>query len=121
MNKRLFVGGIPYTLNDQGLSDLFAKVGTVVSATVIMDKFSGRSKGFGFVEMTTEEEAQKAIDELNGTEVEGRKIIVNEARPLEDRPRSDFRGGGRDDRGGDRRGGGGGRGGSRGGGGFKRW
>lgn len=116
MNKRLFVGGLPFSLNDQALSDLFAKVGTVVSATVIMDKFTGQSKGFGFVEMSTEEEAEKAIKELNETEVGGRKIVVNEARPREDRPAGDFnRGGGRDFRGGrDNNRGGGGRN-------FKRW
>ncbi len=100
MNKRLFVGGLPWAVNDQQLNEIFAKVGTVVSANVIIDKFSGRSKGFGFVEMSTEEEAQKAIDELNDTEVDGRKIIVNEARPLEERPRNDFHGGGRGGHGG---------------------
>jgi len=77
------------------LQELFTKVGTVVSAKVIIDRSTDRSKGFGFVEMSTEEEAQKAIQELNNAEVEGRKIVVNEARPMEDRPRNDFnRGGG---------------------------
>lgn len=112
MGKRLFVGGLPFAMGDQDLSALFASAGTVVSANVIMDKFSGRSKGFGFVEMSTDEEAQNAIQTLNNTEVQGRNIVVNEARPMEDRPRRDFGGGGRDsggrnDRGGnDRRGGG---------------
>lgn len=107
MGKRLFVGGLSYSATSDQLKDLFSQVGTVVSANVIMDKYSGQGKGFGFVEMTTEEEAQKAIDTLNGTELEGRKIAVNEARPLEPRPQGGF-GGGRDDgRGGrdDRRGG----------------
>lgn len=94
MNKRLFVGGLPFSLNSQGLNDLFAKVGTVVSADVIMDKFTGQSKGFGFVEMSSDEEAQKAIETLNNTEVEGRKIVVNEARPREERSGGDFRSGG---------------------------
>lgn len=107
MGKRLFVGGLPYQVTSDQLKDLFSQVGTVVSVNVIMDKYSGQSKGFGFVEMTTEEEAQKAIDTLNGTELEGRKIAINEARPLEPRPQGGF-GGGRDDRRGgrdDRRGG----------------
>lgn len=76
-------------MNDQALADHFAQCGTVVSATVIIDKFSGRSKGFGFVEMSTPEEAQKAIETLNETEVDGRKIVVNIARPREDRPQGD--------------------------------
>lgn len=109
MGKRLFVGGLPYSATSDQLKDLFSQVGTVVSANVIMDKYSGQSKGFGFVEMTTEEEAQKAVDTLNGTELDGRKIAINEARPLEARPQGSFGGGGRDDRRGgrgDRRGGG---------------
>jgi len=73
------------------LSDLFSKAGTVVSATVIVDKYNNRSKGFGFVEMSTEEEAQKAIDTLNGKDVEGRNITVSEARPLENRPKRESR------------------------------
>ena len=100
MAKRLFVGGIPWSLTDATLADLFAKIGTVSSAKVIIDKFTQRSKGFGFVEFANDEDADKAVKELNDTEVEGRKIIVQEARPLEERaPRRDF--------GGDRRGGGG--------------
>jgi len=91
MSKKLFVGNLPFSVADQELSDLFSKVGTVVSATVIVDKYNNRSKGFGFVEMSTEEEAQKAIDTLNDQDVEGRNITVSEARPLEDRPKRDSR------------------------------
>ena len=93
MAKRLFVGGIPYTITDSQLNEMFAQVGTVVSATVITDRMTGRSKGFGFVEMEKDEDADKAIQTLNGTEIEGRKIAVNEARPLEARPQRDFGGG----------------------------
>lgn len=112
MTNKLFVGGLAWETTDAGLKTLFAQVGTVVSATVIMDKFSGRSKGFGFVEMASEEEAAAAVAKLNGTELDGRKIIVNEARPKVegDRPRGGgYSGGGgqRDFRSNDRRGGGG--------------
>lgn len=104
MNKRLFVAGLPYTTTEAELRDLFSKAGQVVSCTIIIDKFSGRSKGFGFVEMATVEEAEKAIKDFNEYELGGRKLIVNEARPQEERPqRSGFdqRGGGfRDRRGG---------------------
>ena len=86
MAKRLFVGSLPYSVTDQQLAELFSAAGTVESANVIMDKFSGRSKGFGFVEMSTEEEAKKAVSEVNGKEVDGRAIVVNEARPREERP-----------------------------------
>lgn len=81
MSKKLYVGNLPYTVTDDQLSQYFADAGTVVSATVIMDKFSGRSKGFGFVEMSTDEEAQKAIEMVNGKEIDGRALVVNEARP----------------------------------------
>jgi RNA recognition motif-containing protein len=91
MSKKLFVGNLPFSVADADLSDLFSKAGTVVSATVIVDKYNNRSKGFGFVEMSTEEEAQKAIDTLNGKDVEGRNITVSEARPLEDRPKRESR------------------------------
>lgn len=106
MAKRLFVGSLPYETTNQQLEELFAQAGTVVSANVIIDRYSGRGKGFGFVEMSTEEEAQKAIQTLNGYNLNGRSIVVNEARPMEDRgPRPG--GGGRDNRsaGGNRRGG----------------
>lgn len=102
MAKRLFIGGLPYDATDAQLSEMFAKVGKVESVNIIIDKFSGRSKGFGFVEMATEEEAQKAIETLNGTKMGDRSIIVNEARPLEERPPRQFDGprGGGDRRGG---------------------
>jgi RNA recognition motif-containing protein len=95
MSARLYVGSLAYAATDDTLSELFGQVGTVVSAKVIMDRDSGQSKGFGFVEMSTEEEAKKAISELNGKEVAGRAIAVNEAKPQTDRPaqggRSSFR------------------------------
>ena len=86
MGKKLYVGGLPYSTTEDSLRAGFEQAGAVESAVVIMDKFTGRSKGFGFVEMATEEEAQAAIDMWNGKEFEGRTITVNEARPLEDRP-----------------------------------
>jgi len=103
MAKKLFVGGLSNETTDTTLKETFARAGTVESATIIIDKFSGRSKGFGFVEMSSEEEAQKAIEMFNGKEIDGRNVTVNEARPLESRPR----GGGfrRNFHGGDRRGG----------------
>lgn len=81
MASKLFVGSLPFATTDDQLNGIFAKAGKVVSANVVMDKMTGRSRGFGFVEMGSEEEAQKAIKELNGAEVEGRKIFVAEARP----------------------------------------
>ncbi len=86
MNTKLYVGNLDYAVTDDQLNDLFSQIGKVVSATVITDKYSGRSKGFGFVEISDEKEAEKAIKELNEKEFQGRKIIVNEARPR--RPRS---------------------------------
>lgn len=83
MNKKLFVGGLPWAVNDDKLKELFEKFGEIVSAVVITDKTSGRSKGFGFVEFETEDAAKAAMAEMNGKEVEGRKITVNEARPME--------------------------------------
>jgi RNA recognition motif-containing protein len=85
MAKRLFVGSLPYDITDAQLEELFSQAGKVESAKVIIDRYTGRGKGFGFVEMTTEEEAQKAIKTLNGHDLNGRTIIVNEARPQEDR------------------------------------
>lgn len=109
MAKKLYVGGLPYATTDNELRDAFSQAGNVESATIIMDRMSGRSKGFGFVEMSTDEEAQAAIEMWNGKDFGGRSLTVNEARPMEERPRRDFnRGGG--DRGGDRGGYGGGRG-----------
>ena len=85
MQNKLFVAGIPFSLTDQELSDAFAAVGTVTSAKVITDRESGRSRGFGFVEMSTDEEAENAINQLNGTKIGGREVTVNVARPREDR------------------------------------
>lgn len=85
MSKKLYVGNLPYAANDANLQEWFAEFGNVESAKVITDRDSGRSKGFGFVEMSTNEEATKAINELNGAEVGGRELRVNEARPREDR------------------------------------
>src|SRR4030042_3057219 len=81
MAKNLFVGSLPFSVTDDTLGRLFAQHGTVVSVNVIKDKYSGQSRGFGFVEMTTEEEAQKAITALNGYNLEGRTIVVKEALP----------------------------------------
>ena len=86
MAKKLYVGGLSYQTTDQSLNEAFASAGTVVSAIVIKDKFSGQSKGFGFVEMTSDEEATKAIQLLDGKELDGRTLKVNEAKPMEDRP-----------------------------------
>ena len=86
MAMKLYVGGLSYDTTQQTLQDTFAQAGTVTSATIIIDRMTGRSKGFGFVEMATEEEAKKAIEMFNGKELEGRTLTVNEARPLEARP-----------------------------------
>lgn len=86
MATKLFVGSMSYTATNQELSDLFSKAGTVVSSQVIINRDTGQSKGFGFVEMSTEGEAQAAIKMFNGTEVGGRRLTVNKARPLGDRP-----------------------------------
>lgn len=85
MNKKLYVGSLAYETGEDALRDLFSKAGKVDSVTVIMDKFSGRSKGFGFVEMSSEKEAEKAIEMFNGSELDGRNIIVSEARPMRER------------------------------------
>lgn len=81
MAKKLFVGSLPWSVDDQKLGDLFSQAGTVVSAMVLKDRDTGRSRGFGFVEMSSDEEADKAIEMLNGSDIEGRKIVVNEAKP----------------------------------------
>lgn len=81
MNKKLFVGNLSYNITEDALRDVFAEVGTVESVAIITDRMTGRPKGFGFVEMSTEDEAQKAIAEIEGKEVDGRAISVNEARP----------------------------------------
>lgn len=114
MAKKLYVGGLPYSTTEDELRDAFAGAGTVSSATIIMDRMSGRSKGFGFVEMSTDEDAQKAIDMWNGKDFGGRTLTVNEARPMEERPRNGGGAGG-GYRGGNGGGGGGYGGGSRGG------
>lgn len=80
-NKKLFVGSLPWSIDDDQLKQIFSQAGNVVSAQVVKDRDSGRSKGFGFVEMSTDEEAQNAVKNLNGSEVEGRKIFVSIARP----------------------------------------
>ena len=90
MGSKLYVGGLPYSATESQLNDLFAQHGTVASARIITDKFTGQSRGFGFVEMSSQEEAQAAISAVNGTQMEGRTLTVNEAKPQE--PRS---GGGR--------------------------
>ncbi len=85
MEKKLYIGNLPYQATEDSLKDLFAKAGTVESAAIITDKVSGRSKGFGFIEMSTEEEAKKAIEMFNEQDLEGRKMVVNEARPMKKR------------------------------------
>jgi len=94
MATKLYVGGLPYSTQEDALKELFAQAGNVTSAVIIMDKMSGRSKGFGFVEMATAEEAQAAISMFNDQEFEGRKLTVNEARPMEARPPRSGGGGG---------------------------
>ncbi|HYM37556.1 MAG TPA: RNA-binding protein [Nitrospiraceae bacterium] len=93
MGSKIYVGGLPYAATEQQLSDLFAQHGAVESARVITDKFTGQSRGFGFVEMSASEDAQKAIAALNGTQMDGRTLTVNEAKPME--PRTGGGGGGR--------------------------
>lgn len=93
MSTKLFVGSLSYSVNDDQLKDAFAAAGTVVSAKVIIDRETGRSKGFGFVEMSSDDEAKAAIDMLNGKEIEGRAVAVSEARPQENRERRSFGGG----------------------------
>jgi RNA recognition motif-containing protein len=111
MAKKLFAGNLSWDTTNESLSQFFAQAGTVASAQVITDRYTGRGKGFGFVEMSTDEEAEKAKAELNGQTLDGRPISINDARPQQ--PRENFRGGGggggfdrgrggRDDRRGDR-------------------
>ncbi len=104
-NNKLYVGGLPYSVTDGQLQEIFADHGTVESARVIADKFTGQSRGFGFVEMGSGDEAQKAIQALNSTQLDGRTLVVNEAKPMVSRDG----------------GGGGSRGGGGGGGGRNRW
>ena len=110
-SNKLYVGGLPYSVTDDKLQEIFAPHGTVESARVITDRMTGRSRGFGFVEMSSQSEAEEAIQKMNGTDLEGRSLTVNEAKPQQERSG----GGGGGGRGG---GGGGGRGG---GGGGDRW
>jgi len=117
MGKKLYVGNLSYSTTEDDLRDTFAKIGEVASAKLIIDPTNGRSKGFGFVEMATEEDAQKAISALNGTSLQDRTITVNEARPPRERDRGGYGGGG----GGYGGGGGGGRGGRGGRGGGGGW
>jgi cold-inducible RNA-binding protein len=126
MAKRIYVGGLPYSATEEDLENLFASAGTVKEATIVTDRYTGQAKGFGFVEMENDAEADAAINSLNGTQMGGRTLTVNEAKPREDRPRGGGGGGGGYGGGGGGRGGGGygggggggGRGGDRGGGGF---
>ncbi len=93
MAIRLYVGNLPYTVNQAKLEEIFSPFGTIVSASVITDKFSGRSKGFGFVEFDNDDAAKEAIAKLDGTDMEGRPLRVNEAKPREEGTRSSFGGG----------------------------
>jgi RNA recognition motif-containing protein len=102
MNNKIYIGGLPYSVTDGQLQQIFAEHGTVESARVISDKFTGQSRGFGFVEMSSGDEAQKAIQALNGTQLEGRTLTVNEAKPQAKRDGGGFGGGGRGNRGGAR-------------------
>ncbi len=117
MATKLFVGSLPYSMTDDDLAELFKEFGEVASAKVIFDRETNRSKGFGFVEFNDDAAAKTAIDALNNKEVQGRTIVVNEARPQEDRPRRDFggQGGGGGGYNRDRNSGGGGYGGGSGG------
>jgi RNA recognition motif-containing protein len=88
MTNKLFVGNLPYTMTDDQLGQIFAAYGNLVSANIVKDKFSGRSKGFGFVEFSTPEEAKAAMDALNGTDQGGRNMTVREALPRPERPQN---------------------------------
>jgi RNA recognition motif-containing protein len=105
MAKKLYVGNLSYNMTEDDMRDAFGKIGEVLSAKIITDQETGRSKGFGFVEMANDEDGDKAISSLNGTSILDRTITVSEARPQKDRPRSGFGGGGGGGRG--RSGGGG--------------
>jgi cold-inducible RNA-binding protein len=114
MGSKIYVGNLPFSATSESLNEMFAKFGTVESAKIVMDRDTNRSKGFGFVEMSSADDAASAINKLNGQDVGGRSLVVNEARPME--PRTGGFGGGRGgDRGGDRGGRSGGFGGGRGG------
>lgn len=98
MATKLFVGGLPYAVTDDRLQEVFSVAGTVVSAKVIVDRETNRSKGFGFVEMSSDEEAKAAVEQLNGKEVDGRTLTVNEARPQAPRNANSGNGGFRNSR-----------------------
>ena len=98
MGKKLYVGNLPFSATDQSLADKFAQCGTVESSRIITDRDSGRSKGFGFVEMSSDDEAANAISQFNGTDFEGRAMTVNEARPMAPRENRGGFGGGRGNR-----------------------
>ncbi|NTV30388.1 RNA-binding protein [candidate division WWE3 bacterium] len=102
MAKKLFVGGLPYSTTEQELQDLFGQSGAIQSVQIIVDRETGRSKGFGFVEMSSDEEAANAINMFNGYELGGRKLQVNEARPMVPRGNRDNREGGYNNGGGNR-------------------
>jgi RNA recognition motif-containing protein len=116
VGNKLYVGNLAYSVRDDSLHQAFSQFGTVTSAKVMMDRETGRSKGFGFVEMGSDAEAQAAINGMNGQALEGRAVVVNEARPREDRPGGGYGGGGRGGYGGGGGGYGGGGGGGYGGG-----
>ncbi|MBI2499231.1 RNA-binding protein [Candidatus Woesearchaeota archaeon] len=90
MTTKVYIGNLAFSVDTEGLKALFSKFESITEVTVINDKFSGRSKGFGFITFSDDEEAKKAISEMNGKEVEGRALKVNEARPMEERPRRSF-------------------------------
>ena len=118
MGSKIYVGNLPFTATNEQINEMFSRFGAVDSAKILMDRDTGRSKGFGFVEMSSADEAAAAIDKLNGSDMGGRSLVVNEARPMEPRTGGGggFGGGRGGDRGGDRGGrSGGGRGGDRGG------
>lgn len=107
MGKKLYVGNLPFSATEQALTEAFGQCGTVESAKIITDRDTGRSKGFGFVEMSTDEEAADAINKFNGADYEGRSLTVNEAKPMAPRENRGFGGGGGGGRGGFGGGGGG--------------
>lgn len=95
MTSKLYVGNLPFATTAQEVQDIFAQAGGVASVDLIFDKFTGRSRGFAFVNMATPDDAQRAIEKFHGFEMEGRNLTVNEARPKEERPARSFEGGGR--------------------------
>ena len=90
MTNKVYIGSLSFDTTEDALKDLFSQAGTVNSVVIVMDKFSGRSKGFAFVEMSSEEEAKKAIEMLNGKELDGRNIVVDEAKPMVKKPFKKF-------------------------------